>query len=336
MTRLFGPFRACALLAGTLLAASATGAAAQGASVAREENFRSEPNGTVLGRLRPGTALGVVGREGNWLEVEVEGWVWLRSLQAREGELELVVSADGGENVRSAPSGTILGRFEEGVLLDELGRDPGWANVRRRGWIWSASVRESAAAAPSEPAPPSGTAAAPAPAAVAPEGFTTVGGAGTAILAAPDGDTLALASPATDLQLVSRDGSWARVRLEGWIWLPAADTAVSEPAAIEPDDLEESPDAYVGRVVAWELQFISLERAEEVRTDFRRGEPFLLTRYGGPEGPYVYVAVPPERLAEVQGLVPLERISVTARVRTASSELTGAPIIDLLSIETAG
>jgi hypothetical protein len=88
----------------------------------------------------------------------------------------------------------------------------------------------------------------------------------------------------------------------------------------------------VGRVVAWDLQFISLERAEAIRTDFRQGEPFLLTRYGGPEGPFVYVAVPSERLTEMQGLVPLERISVTARVRTGASALTQAPILDLLSL----
>jgi hypothetical protein len=91
----------------------------------------------------------------------------------------------------------------------------------------------------------------------------------------------------------------------------------------------------VGRVVSWALQFISLERAEEIRTDFRQGEPFLLSRFGGPEGPFVYVAVPPERIAEVQGLVPLERITVTARVRTGASSFTGAPIVDLLSLERA-
>jgi hypothetical protein len=83
--------------------------------------------------------------------------------------------------------------------------------------------------------------------------------------------------------------------------------------------------AHVGRVVSWALQFISLERAEEIRTDFRQGEPFLLTRFGGPEGPFVYVAVPPERLTEVQGLVPLERITVTARVRTGASSLHRGP-----------
>jgi hypothetical protein len=89
----------------------------------------------------------------------------------------------------------------------------------------------------------------------------------------------------------------------------------------------------VGRVVTWSVQFISVERAEAVRTDFFEGEPFLLTRFGGTEGPFVYVAVPPDRLVEVEGLVPLERIAITGRIRTGASVLTGTPIVDLLSLE---
>jgi hypothetical protein len=93
------------------------------------------------------------------------------------------------------------------------------------------------------------------------------------------------------------------------------------------------PQAYVGRVVEWTLQFISLERAEAVRTDFFEGEPFLLTRFGGGDGPFIYVAIPGERLDDVEGLVPLEHISITGRIRTGGSALTGTPIVDLISIQ---
>jgi hypothetical protein len=93
------------------------------------------------------------------------------------------------------------------------------------------------------------------------------------------------------------------------------------------------PDRHAGRVVSWSIQFISLERAEAVRTDFFEGEPFLLARFGGSDGPFVYVAVPPDRLSEVEGLVPLERVTITARVRTGASQLTGAPIVDLIEVD---
>jgi hypothetical protein len=327
------------LVLGLLIGALAGDASAQSAHVSREENFRREPNGVVLGRLAPGTALQVMGREANWLQVDVEGWVWLASLQASTTELDLVVSASGGENLRAGPSGTIIGRVEEGALLEEISREPGWAHVRRRGWIWSASVAMGGAApAPAPAAQPSAREPVrTGPAARQPTGYASVGPAGAAILASPDGDTLALAVPQRDLQVVSREGNWVRVRLDGWVWMPPSDRGAGAldptPSTLVPQDLTGNADTHVGRVVAWALQFISLERAEAIRTDFRQGEPFMLTRYGGPEGPFVYVAVPAERLAEAQGLVPLERISVTARVRTGASSLTGTPIVDLLSFE---
>jgi hypothetical protein len=324
----------------------ATSSAQGTARVRMDENFRREPNGVVLGRLSAGAPLLVLERSGNWLQADVEGWVWLSSLQRSEGEFDLVVSVAGGENLRSGPRGSVVGRLEEGTLLEELGREPGWAQVRRRAWIWSASVEAAAAPATSVATPPTAAGTSPAagrevagaaPPARRPEGFATVGPGGAPILTSPDGDTLAHARPTSDLQIVAREGNWARVRLEGWVWMPAgaaAGPAGSEtPAALVPEDLSREPATHVGRVVAWALQFISLERAEEIRTDFRQGEPFLLTRFGGPEGPFVYVAVPQERLTEVQGLVPLERISVTARVRTGASSFTGAPIVDLVSLE---
>ncbi len=308
--------------------------------VRAEENFRREPNGVVLARLDPGTSLRVLGTEGNWTQVELEGWVWLRSLQASDdAAFDLVVSQDGGENLRSGPSGTILGRLAEGALLEELGRDPAWARVSRLGWIWSASV-----AAASADAPPAAVTEAPAPARAGPAARVPGGfqrpAAGGPILSAPDGDTLAVATPAGEVEVTRREGSWARVRLEGWMWLPvsedaAAEAVTAEPEALAPDVLRAEPDRYAGRVVAWTIQFISLERAEAVRTDFFEGEPFLLGRFGGADGPFVYVAVPAERLGEVDGLLPLERIEVTGRVRTGSSALTGAPIIDLLSLQRA-
>lgn len=336
-------------LAVTLFFSQASGLSAQqGATVLVEENFRRAPNEVVLARLSPGTPLTVVGRRDNWLEVDVEGWVWLNSLQVSADEYDLVVTASGGENLRDAPSGEIIGRLEEGALLEEVSREPGWARVRRSGWIWSESVSAaSAAPSPTRSAPtspsastdrpsPAGGASAPDRPAARLDGYARIGNTRAAILTAPDGDTLAVVSPDRDLEVLARQGSWARVRVEGWTWIPEAASATavdSTPSELTPAELAAEPGAHVGRVVAWRLQFISLEEAEAIRTDFREGEPFLLSRFGGQDGPFVYVAVPPERRTEVAGLVPLERIEVTGRVRTGASSLTGTPIIDLLGFE---
>ena len=122
------------------------------------------------------------------------------------------------------------------------------------------------------------------------------------------------------------------------MWLPESEGApveeeATEPEALEPTTLLADPETYAGRVVAWSVQFISLERAVAVRTDFFEGEPFMLSRFGDADGPFVYIAVPAEQLGAVQGLVPLERVTVTGRVRTGASELTGAPIVDLITLE---
>lgn len=308
---------------------------AQGAARFRtEENFRRVPNGEVLARLDGGTPIQIVDRQGDWVQVDLEGWMWTRSLQVSpDAAFDLVVAEPEGENLRDAPSGTILGRLGRGTLLEEVRRVPGWILIRRRGWVWGPSVAEvagtSAVASTTSPAssPPSTS---------RPTGFTNVGAAGAVILTAPDGDTLARAVPRAELEVTARQGNWVRVRVDGWIWqpdMPGSIDGSDEPEVLSPDDVAVDPEAFAGRVISWRLQFISLETAEAVRTDFFEGEPFLLCRFGGEGGQFVYVTVPPDRLAEVEGFVPLEYVTVTARVRTGASLLTGTPIIDLLSFE---
>lgn len=72
--------------------------------VTSAENLRASPNGERIGRLEAGTRVRSVSVSGPWREVELEGWVWTRSLQVVDrGGYDLVVAVDGGENVRAAP-----------------------------------------------------------------------------------------------------------------------------------------------------------------------------------------------------------------------------------------
>ena len=118
----------------------------------------------------------IVGRRGNWVQLDLEGWVWTRSLQVSgDAALELVVAEPEGENLRDEPSGTVLGRLSRGTLLEEVRRVPGWILIRRRGWVWSPSVAELAGA--STPPSRSDPTRSP-PAASRPVGFTDVGANG--------------------------------------------------------------------------------------------------------------------------------------------------------------
>lgn len=323
------------------LAASAAAGPAEAQSTARvraAENVRREPNGEVVARVEAGATMAVVGRRDRWLQVDLEGWMWDRSLQAidREG-FTLMVSEPQGENLRGAPAGAIVGRLGRGTLLAEVDRRPGWIRVRRRAWIWAPSVVETSTPAAAASGPARDATPAPAAAPSRPTAVVAAGGTGAVILTAPSGDTLARTGSGVEMEVLAREGNWARVRVEGWTWLPAREAASGardeSPQALTPRDLAADPRGHLGRVVSWDLQFISLERAERVRTDFFEGEPFILARHGGADGPFVYVAVPAERVAELRGLVPLERLRVTGRVRTGSAALTGTPILDLIALE---
>lgn len=324
---------------------SASRLVAQEAVVDVEENLRAEPNGAILGQLEPGTRIEVEGRQGGWTQVTVQGFVFIPSLQVwTDGPFDLVVSAPEGENLRDEPSGRVSGRLDRGTLLDEVRRIPGWIEVRRDAWIWSESLTVEPAsetsAPPVEAAPAGPPSAAAAETGAVPNDFVRSRGGNVPLLAAQDGDTVATVGPGVDLPVLARDGSWARVRLDGWVWVPGlgqagGGTGADEDAllsGISVDDLSTDPEAYRGRLIELDLQFISLEHAEQIRTDFYEGEPFLLTRSLGGQRTFVYVAVPPERVSEVEGISPLETIRVVARVRSASAALTGNPILDLVQL----
>jgi hypothetical protein len=290
------------------------------------ENVRAQPRGVILGRLLAGTTLPVVSREDLWVEIRMEGWIWTPSIQATDRlGFDLSVSATPQENLRAEPQGEILARLVTGTLLEELEEGTGWTRVGRTAWVWAESVGLDSGSPVTTPR---------AGAAGQDEGWWRSGGEGAPLLSAPDGDTLARAQPGAELQLLAREGNWVRVRLEGWVWAPAGEvadpTGQSAVAEITPGEVGLDPLAHRGRVVSWDLQFISLERAEKVRTDFYEGEPFLLARTSTSGSSFVYVAVPPDRLGELEGLIPLERIRVVGRIRTGAAALTGNPILDLL------
>ncbi len=311
---------------------------AQDAEVRTEENVRAAPNGTVLGQLREGAPMHVFQEQGDWLRAGVEGWIWMRSLQVHgEGDFDLIVSAQDGENLRLEPQGRIIGRFEQGSLLEELERIPGWVRVRREIWIWQPSVEMGVAeAAEAESELADGGAEAEALDASADTPLSEDDGE-IPILSSPAGDSIGLARSGADLQILSREGTWGRVRLEGWVQLPEFQeegvAAEADVQRVSPEAISEDPDRYRAQLVDLPLQYISVEQAERARSDdFYEGEPFLLMRAVEGARIFVYVAIPPERLAEVDGLLPLEEVRIIGRIRTPAASLTGSPVLDLLEL----
>lgn len=345
-------------LAALAIAAGAGTAAAQTATVrVARENFRAAPSGVILAEVMADTELPLGERQDRWRQATLEGWVWGASVreEAQDGH-DLVISAADGENLRSVPNGPILARLREGMRLDRVETRGRWVLVRRSGWVWEPSLEVLESEATPPPVPP-GTPRATSggarvtdagrggmPSAGAPEGesgrreFTISGRNGSTLLENPTGDTLARIVPGASVQVLAREGAWARVRVEGWT--SAASLAGSDTAAaavlrdVSTARLAENPEAYRGRILEWGIQFIAFQEAERFRTDFIEGEPFILARGPGEEAGFVYVAVPPDRVEEVRRLLPLQRLRILGRVRSARSPLTGAPVIDLLEIRS--
>lgn len=325
-----------ALLLIVLSGATATPLAAQTVRVTvPEENFRKEPQASSANRLATvleGATLAVEERRGRWLFAELEGWVWAPSVDTTDRDgFDLVVSKTGGENLRRAAEADAqrVAVLMQGMLLDSLEARDGWIRVRRGAWIWSGSTAETAPAS-AAPAGPEAGGDTPAPPPL-PDRIV-VGESPAGLLVSPDGDTAAVALPGADMEVVARQGGWTRVRLEGWVW---------EPGTLPPDsagdaefgvaDLRSNPEQFRGRRVEWTLRFVTLQRAEAIRTDFYEGEPYFLANPPARGRDLVYVAVPPELLPAVEALSPLETIEVVARVRTGRSQ-TGVPILDLIAL----
>lgn len=299
---------------------------------AESEIFRKDPNGRRLAEVLQGTRLALVRTQGDWAEVIMEGWVRAGAVAptTREG-FNGVVSRVGGEELRESPDGEVTGRLLQGFLLEIVEEGAAWSRVRRTGWMRRPSLSDLMA--------PGGEgevdAARPAPPAVVAAGERVVAGSSPVDLrTAPDGDTVAVIQPGSGLRVVERGNRWTRVIIDGWV--RSSELAASNPDSILLDvsaaAVRATPEEYLGRTVRWSVQFISLEQAEPERTDFFEGEPFILARAPDPGDGFVYLAVPPELLPDVQQLEALEMIDVLAQVRTGRSALMGVPVLDLVAV----
>ena len=221
-----------------------------------------------------------------------------------------------------------------GMLLDSVETRGAWTRVSREAWIWSESTvpvefegqdaqsgdpADESPAVPQRPPPLSDR--------------LLVGSDVAGLLLSPDGDTTAVLREGTDLTVLAREGGWSRVRLEGWVWEPSTvppDSVMG--GALNIEALRSNPQQFRGRRVEWTVQFVAIQRAEPVRTDFYEGEPYILARPPGSSRGVLYVAVPPELLPAVQELAALQTVEIVARVRTGRSALMGVPILDLIAL----
>jgi len=293
----------------------------QAATVRRDgEAFRSDPGGTQLARLAAGLALATQDSRGGNTQVTVDGWVILAALRKvnRDGH-DLAVTRS--VNLRSTPStnGRILGRLVAGALLDQVEQRDTWVHVQRVGWVASAAL-----------------AAGPAPAAEA----DTTADARRAVLKravhlyrAPDAPATGMLQAGVPVRITARAGGWVRVEAAGWVRESEMQQAGGQDVSgVTAADLRSSPDEWRGKVLRWTIQFIALQTADDLRPDFAPGQRYILARGPAPEYAFVYVIVPPEKVAAISGLQPLDSVTVLARVRSGRSAYLANPILELVDV----
>ena len=296
-------------------------------------DLHRDPAGPPLVSLPAGAAVEAGKADGDWREVTVEGWIYRPSTSPtkRDG-FDLVVTSDEGENLRRVPNGKIVGRAREGTLLEQVGEQGKWFRVRRDGWVPRKAVpapaqgrarqaRAQPAATPPVPAPQP-------PSSI--EGVETIREAGLSRM--PDSAPTSTLPAGTPARVMGRSGEWVRVQVEGWVRetdLKPAEAGVL--AGITAAEVRASPDRFVGQTLDWRLQVIAVQLADELRPEMSSGQPYLLTRGPLPEPGFVYVTIPPGRIAEFRALPPLHEMVIRVTLKAARTRYLATPVAELVS-----
>lgn len=302
-------------------------AAQDGAVLPADTPVLKEAGGIVLATLPRGTRVRAAAPVDGWSVVVLEGWVSSRSLgpDNRDG-FDLAVKPAGGENLRSAPNGTIVARLRSGTLLARVETRAGWTHVRRSGVVAAAAFGS---------APDSARPAAPVAAGTpAPDAAGRAEFARSAPLAlSPEGTAVGTLGPGASAVVLGRTNDWVHVQVDGWVRdrdlkpLPAGITGGVTAAAVRA-----TPEKFTGATVEWRVQYIAIRTADELRPDLAEGQLYVLARGPLPEPGFVYVTVTAEQADRFRQLSPLAEVNIRAIIRTPRSKYIGTPIVELAGI----
>lgn len=328
------------------LALATTASAQQEDALTAPTDLHREPEGAPLVSLPAGAPVETGEAKGDWKQATVEGWVYTPSTAPidRDG-YDLIVTPNEGENLRSAPNGPLLGHAREGTLLERVSSKGKWTKVRRDGWVPTRAVAAPKAArepsqATQSPAQGSKAAAPPvqakAPATTSktsPEPEPMEVARETALSATPDGPQVATVQSGVPARVVGRAAGWLKVQVDGWVQedaIRASDAGALQ--GVTAEEVRTSPDRFLGQTLQWRVQLIAVQTADELRAEMAPGQPYLLTRGPLPEPGFVYVTIPPERVAEFRGLPPLRELTLKVTIRAARTRYLTTPVAELSSV----
>jgi hypothetical protein len=303
---------------------------------AADEPIYGAIGGPRLGQVIAGTAVRAGEAQQNHTQITLEGWVFRSSLQASRRDGHTLAIKSTLENLRAAPNGRVVARLVQGFALDEVERNGAWVHVRRQVWVRSGALggQASVAAAPGRSPPRqarAGTAQEP-PQSVDPR--RAVARRRIELFRAPDSTAIGSLEAGQPVRITARAGEWVRIEAQAWVReneIRLTDSAIL--TGLSAAELRGAPAEFRGKLLRWTIQFLSLQTADELRPDFQPGQRYILARGPAPEYAFVYIIVPPERLADVQKLEPLASVQIVARVVNGRSQYLANPILELVELQ---
>jgi hypothetical protein len=301
--------------------------------------------GRRIARLAQGAILTTSGATRNdWIQVTLDGWIFATSVGPSDRpDFDLLVTRSPNENLRVAPAGPLLAELMQGFGLkratspDSAAR---WVHVTRDGWVQRSALAPVADVVATRTVDSSGTDSIQGGSTPGPRPGGSVDSSRaqpmrmTTLYRAPDGPEAGTLAAEIPLRVLSRTGEWTRVQFEGWVkggelQVAPAGVLVGVTAA----ELRAEPQRYAGQLLRWRLEFIAIQKADDLRPDIPAGSSYILARGPLPERGFVYIIVPDIRLPALRALTPLVTMQITARVRNGRSRYLGNPVVELVSLE---
>jgi hypothetical protein len=157
--------------------------------------------------------------------------------------------------------------------------------------------------------------------------------AGT-ILTEPGGQPVATVQQGVPVRVRTTADGWVLVQVEGWMRQEDLE-AVPDSAVltgVTAAEIRAAPARYVGRALQWRVQFLAVQRADELRPEIPAGQPYLLTRGPLPEAGFVYIQVAPSQVEQFRALEPLAELTVRGPLKAAVTRYLPNPVLVLESI----
>lgn len=306
--------------------------------------------GRRIARLAQGSVVTAGATRNDWMQITLDGWIFATSVGPSDRpDFDLLVTHAPTENLRAAPAGPLIAELSQGFGLKRVVTDSAdgerWIHVTREGWVQRSALvpipdvvatrtADTGSAATTDSVEGGATAARSPGDTMRVDSSRAQPMRVTTLYRAPDGPEAGTISVDTPVRVLSRNGEWTRVQYEGWV--KGGDLQVA-PAGVllgvTAAELRAEPQRYAGQALRWRLEFIAIQKADELRPDIPSGASYVLARGPLPERGFVYVVVPDSKLSAFRALTPLVEMQITARVRNGRSRYLGNPVVDLISLE---